>query len=135
MNKKEIPQDYGHLSKLTKEVCYAVNDKGEYTTELSTGWEVKASALDAHWKDIEVRIREAKERVIRGEASPILYYMELNLMDPGVLCKYTGFWQWQLKRHVKPDVFARLSPRKLQRYADAFNISIETLQLPLKHDE
>lgn len=134
MKKDEIPQDYGHLSKLTKEVCYAVNDQGEYTTDLSTGWEVKASALDAHWKAIEARIQNAREAVQRGEASPLLYYMEKHLMDPVVLAKYTGIWTWRVKRHLKAGVFAGLSDKTLRKYAEAFNLSVETLKLPLSDE-
>src|SRR5687768_14704145 len=71
MKKEEIPQDDGALSKSTKEVCYAVDSEGKYTTELSTGWEVKSTALDAAWADIETRVENAKQQVIKGEASPL----------------------------------------------------------------
>jgi hypothetical protein len=50
MKKKDIPQDLGALGKITKEVCYAVDDTGRYTTELSQGWEVKTDALGAAWQ-------------------------------------------------------------------------------------
>ena len=70
MKKEEIPQDNGALNKLTKEVCYAVDSDGKYITELSTGWEVKANALDAAWQDIEQRVATAKQKVLNKEASP-----------------------------------------------------------------
>ena len=41
MKKEDIPQDDGALNKLTREVVYATDSAGNYTTELSTGWEVK----------------------------------------------------------------------------------------------
>ncbi|HMJ46491.1 MAG TPA: hypothetical protein VK498_04135, partial [Ferruginibacter sp.] len=63
MKKEDIPQDKSALNKLTKEVVYAVDNAGNYTTELSTGWEVKANALDVAWKDIEQRIQNAKQKV------------------------------------------------------------------------
>ena len=84
MKKEEIPQDDGALNKLTKEVVYAVDNAGKYTTELSTGWEVKGEALDVAWKDIEHRIENAKQKVLNNEASPLLYFMELRLMDMGI---------------------------------------------------
>ncbi|MEO6546582.1 MAG: hypothetical protein ABIN94_01230 [Ferruginibacter sp.] len=128
MNKDEIPQDNGALNKLTKEVVYAVDNSGKYTTELSTGWEVKATALDVAWKDIEQRVASAKQKVINKEASPLLYFMELRLMDMGIVSAYTGFWKWTIKQHLKPSVFAKLPENKLQQYATAFNISIEELK-------
>jgi len=128
MKKEDIPQDGGALAKLTKEVVYAVDNSGNYTTELSTGWEVKATALDVAWKDIEQRIENAKQKVLNNEASPILYFMELRLMDLGIVAAYTGFWKWTIRQHLKPVVFKKLSEQKLKKYAEAFNISVEELK-------
>src|SRR5438067_552009 len=109
MKKEEVPQDLGALGKITKEVVYATDSKGNYTTELSTGWDVKATALDLAWKDIDDRIADAKQQVTDGKASPLLFFMEYRLMDVAMLADYTGFWQWQIKRHLKPEVFKKLS--------------------------
>jgi len=128
MKKEEIPQDDGALNKLTKEVCYAVDKDGNYTTELSTGWDVKKKALDLAWEDIEQKIATAKQKVLNGEASPLLYFIELRLMDVSILSAYTGFWKWTIKRHLKPSVFNKLSEERLQRYAEAFNITVPELK-------
>ena len=128
MKKEEIPQDDGALNKLTKEVVYAVDSSGNYTTDLSTGWEVKATALDVAWKDIEKRIEDARQKVLNNQASPVLYFMELRLMDIGIVSAYTGFWKWTIKQHLKPAVFKNLPVKKLQRYADVFNVTVEELK-------
>jgi hypothetical protein len=135
MKKEEIPQDPSALDKFTKEVCYAVDDSGNYTTNLSRGWEVKASALDIAWQDIANRINTAKQKVLNNEASPILFFMEYRLMDISIVASYTGFWQWQVKRHLKPAVFNRLSEKKLQKYAEAFNVSVEQLKTMTVHED
>ena len=135
MKKDEIPQDDGALNKLTREVVYAVDASGKYSTELSTGWDVKIKALDLAWEDIEKRIEAAKQKVLNNEASPILYFLELRLMDLGILASYTGFWRWTIKRHLKPSVFNKLSEQKLQQYADAFNVSVEELKTMKVHDK
>jgi len=134
MKKENVPQDESALGRLTKEVCYATDQSGEYVTQLSSGWEVKASALDVAWQDIEQRIAAAREKVLRNEASPLLFFMEYRLMDLKLLADYTGFWQWQIKRHLKPDVFNRLSEKKLQRYADAFNTTIADMKTLTVHE-
>lgn len=134
MKKEEIPQDDGALNKLTKEVVYAVDSSGKYSTELSTGWEVKTKALDLAWEDIEKRIEAARQKVLNKEASPILYFLELRLMDLGILASYTGFWKWTIKKHMKPAVFDKLPQQKLQQYADAFNVSVEELKTMNVHD-
>jgi hypothetical protein len=128
VKKEDVPQDVSALGKLTTEVCYATDETGKYVTTQSRGWDVKITALDAAWGDIEKRIAAAKQKVLNNEASPLLFYMELNLMDVEILAGYTGFWQWQVKRHLKPSVFKSLSDKKLQHYAEAFNITVEQLK-------
>ena len=134
MKKENIPQDPSALDKFTKEVCYAVDSSGNYVTELSSGWEVKSTALDVAWKDIEERITAAKQKVLLKQASPLLFFMELRLMDTGIVSAYTGFWKWQVKRHLKPSGFEKLSQKKMQKYAEAFNVSITELKTMEVHE-
>ncbi|SDM38984.1 hypothetical protein [Kriegella aquimaris] len=129
MKKNEVPQDKSNLESANiKDMYYAVDENGEYTTELSTGWAPKTIALDNAIQDIEERVEEAKAQVLNNKLSPIAYYMELHKMDLGILASYVGFWKWRVKRHFKPAVFKKLTPRTLQKYADAFDISIEELK-------
>ncbi|MFT3945544.1 MAG: hypothetical protein QM763_01110 [Agriterribacter sp.] len=128
MKKDEIPQDPGALGKIAKELSYVVDDNGNYTTGYSTGWEIKMKALDVAWNDVEKRIAEAKQKVLNGEASPLLYYMELKLMDIEIVSGYTGFWKWQVKKHLKPEVFKKLPGRKLEKYAKIFEVTVAQLQ-------
>lgn len=128
MKKENIPQDRSALAKLTKELSYATDESGNYVTALSNGWEIKAEALDIAWDDIKHRIADARVQVDKKLASPILFFMELRLMDIGIVAGYTGFWRWQIKRHMKPAVFEKLSDKKLQKYAEAFNISLTELK-------
>lgn len=129
MKKDEVPQDKSNLESANiKDMYYAVDENGEYTTELSTGWAPKTIALDNAIQDIEERAATAKTRVLNNELSPIAYYMELHKMDLGILASYVGLWKWRVKKHFKPSVFKKLTPRTLQKYADAFDISIEELK-------
>jgi hypothetical protein len=135
MKKQDVPQDPSSLGKITKEVQYATDESGKYTTALSQGWDVKAGALDVAWEDIAERVAAAKEKVLRGESSPLLFFMELKLMDAGVLAGYTGFWKWQIRRHLRPAVFKRLSERKLRRYAEVFEVSVNELNSMSVHED
>jgi len=134
MKKENVPQDMGALGKITKEVCYATDSSGKYVTELSSGWDIKSGALDVAWKDVEERVAKAKQKVLDGEASPLLFFMEYRLMDIEILAGYSGFWQWQVKRHLKSDVFKKLSDKRLQKYADAFNVKVEDLKTMTVHE-
>ena len=129
MKKKEVPQDKSNLESANfRELCYAVDENGEYTIENSTGWEPKTVALKNAIEEINERTQNAKTRVIAGKTSPIEYYMELHKMDVGILASYVGFWQWKVKRHFKPSVFKKLSNKTLSKYAEVFDISIQELQ-------
>jgi hypothetical protein len=128
MKKEETPQDKSALDKVTRELMYVKNSDGKYTTDLSSGWNVKKEALDNAWDDINERVKAAAEAVKNGEKSPVLYFMEKKLMDLQLLADYTGFWKFSIKRHMKPSVFRNLSSEKLNRYAKAFDISIEELK-------
>ena len=129
MEKEKVPQDKSNLTKNNvKELLYATDENGNYTTTLSTGWEPKTIALSNSIDEINERIAEAKMQVETGEASPICYFMEVNKMDLTILASYVGLWKWRVKRHFKPTVFAKLNDKILKKYADAFDISVDQLK-------
>ena len=129
MKKNEVPQDKSNLESANfKELCYAVDENGEYTTELSTGWSPKTIALNNAIEALNERISASKQRVRDHKVSPLEYYMELHKMDLPILASYVGIWKWRVKRHFKPSVFKNLNNKTLQKYADVFDITIEELQ-------
>ncbi len=128
MKKEDVPQDLSSLGKITTEICYATDESGKYTTQQSRGWDVKIGALDVTWENVEKRMKEAKEKLERGEVSPLPYFMEKNVMDLVILSSYTGFWKWQIRRHCKPGVFSKLSDKALRKYAEVFNSTVEELK-------
>ncbi|MGJ7031974.1 hypothetical protein [Niabella hirudinis] len=135
MKKEEIPQDNGALGKIAKEVTYVVDENGNYSTGQSTGWDVKTEALNVAWHDVEAKIGAAKQKVLNGEASPILYFMEKKIMDLNILASYTGYWKWTIKKHLKPSGFQKLPADKLKKYSELFEISLEELKNPFKQSE
>ena len=129
MKLDEIPQDVGGLANANmKELCYGVDENGEYKTAVSEGWEVKTLVLNKSLELIEERVADFKQQCLDGKISPIPYYMELNRMDLLVLSDYMNKWRWTIKRHFKPNVFKKLSQKTLEKYAQTFNISVEQLK-------
>ncbi len=129
MKESEVPQDKSNLESASfRELCYAVDENGEYTTANSSGWDPKTIALNNAIEDIKERIEKAKKMVFNNQTSPIEYYMEVHKMDVPILASYMGLWQWRVKRHFKPAVFSKLSQKILSKYAEVFSISIEQLQ-------
>jgi len=128
MKKDEVPQDQGSLGKITSELQYATDESGKYTTQQSQGWKVKEGALDVTWESIEKKAAAAREKVLKGEASPLLFFMEKKLMPIPILAGYTGIWGWRIRRHLRPAVFHQLPEKILRKYAAAFECSIEELK-------
>ncbi|MHC8947563.1 flexirubin biosynthesis protein DarG [Sphingobacterium hungaricum] len=129
MKKSEVPQDKGSVSeKGSRELYYALDENGEYTTELSTGWEPKQIVQNHTLSELQERINQAQQDVKNGLASPIVYFMELKRMDWQIVADYSGIWKWRVKRHANPSRFQKLSDKTLSKYAEAFEISLEELK-------
>ena len=128
MKVKDVPQDKGMIGDHGTEVCYAVDDDGRYKIAASLGWEPKNIANEQAWDIINRDIADAIQGIRTGKLSPLAYHMTKNLMDEGLLANYSGFYRWRVKRHLRADVFNKLKPAFLKRYADIFEISIEELE-------
>jgi hypothetical protein len=128
MKKKEVPQDEGLNEGRFEDVCYALDENGNYVAVLSTGWNPKTDALMQAWEVIDEKVEEVRQQVLSGEFSPIAYYMEKNLMDLKLLSDYTGLPKRKIRKHLKPERFKDLDDKILALYAETFGISIEMLR-------
>lgn len=129
MKKDEVPQDGDNMHEGSfRQLFYATDQGGNYVPVSSVGWEPENVAMQQAWEEIHARVEEARRRVKAGEVSPIAYYMEKTIMDLPLLASYVNKFQWQVKRHLKPTVFKRLSESTLQRYAAAFKITVQELK-------
>lgn len=121
MYRDEVPQDAAILEQW-HEIAYAVDDKGNYVLVPSAGWEPSNLVNVQAWELIAAQVSWALEQINRGEASPLLYHMERNQMDVGLLARYVGMSRWRVKRHLKPRPYAALKPEIRARYAEVFQI-------------
>ena len=48
-------------------------------------------------------------------------------MDIGILAAEMNKWQWQVKRHFKPDVFNSLDTKTKEKYATVFKVTMDEL--------
>lgn len=130
----EVPQDPGMMNDHRREVCYAVDQKGEYVLAGSAGWDPKNIANRQAWDLIDQAAAAALEKVRAGRASPLAYHMAKHQMGVGLLAKYAQFGRWKVWMHLKPGPFGRLTPGALQRYADVFAITVtELTTVPAAH--
>jgi hypothetical protein len=128
MEKDKVPQeDSNILEGKVKMLKYAVDENGNYTKVQSLGWEPETIVLSLAWDEIHEKVEAVKKRVLENEISPIAYYMENEMLDIKLLTQYVGFFSFQVKRHLKPKVFKKLSQSKLEKYAKVFQINVNQL--------
>ncbi len=123
----DVPQDRGMITGERQEVCYAVDDRGRYVMTGSAGWEPKNIANGQAWARIDAAAAAALADVHAGRTSPLAYHMARHQMGLALLAKYAGLNRLKVWMHLKPGPFARLSADLLERYAQAFDISVEEL--------
>lgn len=124
----EVPQDnLIHYQGAGKRAIYAVNEKGEYTTVPTSGWEVEEIVLSQALADYDEQAEEARQRILRGKSSPIEYFMYKRRMDALVLAQAMGFFKWQVTRHLKAKVFQRLDEALLNQYARILRVDVRRL--------
>ena len=127
MKIKEIPQDNIKTLGGEKKALYALDENGHYTTATTTGWEVEEIVLLDALADYDRKAEEARQRVLKNRTSPIEYFMYIRHMDLTTLAQAMGLFKWQVKRHLKPEIFRKLHEPVLQQYADLFRIPIRAL--------
>lgn len=127
MKVRDVPQQPGMITDGRREICYAVDDDGNYVLTGSAGWEPKNIANDQAWEIIRKQVHETVRKIRTGKLSPLAFYMVSNQMTPALLARYVGLNRWRVQRHLKPSVFNRLKPQLLRRYADVFDVSVERL--------
>jgi len=127
MEKKDVPQDPGILGHV-RVLCYATDENGEYVKSQSTGWEPTNIANGIVWEFIHEELARIREKVKKGELSPLAYHMNRSLMDAKVLSQYTGIASWRVKRHIKARPFSSLNDSVLGKYASALNMTIDQLK-------
>jgi hypothetical protein len=111
-----------------RELLYSYDKDGNFKKDVGFHGEPDRVILQQAWDLFNDRIEDARRKVMEGKASPIMYYMEKNLLNPLDLSMHSGISLWRVKFHLKPKFFAKLSEKTLKKYAEAFNIPVEQLK-------
>lgn len=127
MREREVPQDGNPTLAGQRKAVYALADDGKLRLVPSLGWEVEEIVTRQAVEELERRAGEARARALAGEASPLEYHMYRARMDLALLSQATGLWRWRVRRHFKPNVYARLGLALKARYAEALGIPVEAL--------
>ena len=127
MRDTDVPQEGNAVLEGHRKAVYAVGPDGKLRIVESRGWEVEEVVTRQAIEDLERRAEDARRRFRAGETSPLEYHMYRARMDVPLLAQVTGLWRWRIRRHFRPEVFARLPQHLRQRYADALGVTKEEL--------
>ncbi|MCX6284781.1 MAG: hypothetical protein NTW31_11175, partial [Bacteroidetes bacterium] len=100
-------KDYGQY----RELFYSYDEQGNFGKTVGYHGEPDRLVLQQSWDLFNDRTEEARQKVLAGTASPIVYYMEKILADPLGLSMMAGVSFWKVKLHFKPFFFKRLSDK------------------------
>lgn len=131
MDVNDVPQEGNRTMGGHLRAMYARDADGRIVIVPSRGGEVDETVTLQALDLIREMTEAARARVQAGETSPLEYWMYAQRLDLPQLAQVSGFWQWRIRRHFRPQRFARLSIDILQRYAEVMGITVEQLkQLP-----
>ncbi len=128
MDLDSVPQEGNATLGGHRKAVYARDASGRMVIAQSAGWEAEEIVTSNAVETLHAQAEAARLRVQAGTASPLEYWMYERRMDVALLSQTSGYWQWRVKRHLRPEVFARLTDRELQRYADALGLSVAELR-------
>ena len=128
MREDEVPQDNSITFGGFRKAMYAQGADGRIHPVASTGWEVEEAVTLQAVEEIDRLTAQAREQARAGSVSLLRYHMLKARMDEPLLAQTSGLWGWRVRRHLRPEVFARLNEKLLARYADALGITIEQLK-------
>lgn len=124
----EVPQDTARTYGGTKKLLYAVDENGEYTGVNSAGWEVETYATMAAVEQLELARQDAWNRAKAGRTSPLEFHVLNRRMDIDTVSSATRIWKFRVRRHYRPDIFAKLPGKVLQRYASVLHMTVADLR-------
>ena len=111
-----------------RKATYAVDDAGHYAAAPSSGWTVEEIVTDQAVEEYSRLAADALRRARTGHASPLEFHMYDRRLELPTLAQATGLWRWRVRRHLRPEVFQRLTLELMRRYADALGIPVEQLR-------
>lgn len=124
----EVPQEGNSTLGGQRKGLYAKGPDGKIHLVSSAGWEVEEIVTRQAVDDLLRLTEDARQRVLAGQTSALEFHMHRIRMDVPLLSQVTGLWQWRIRRHFRPNIFARLSPKLLGRYSEAMGLTVEQLK-------
>lgn len=128
MNVSDVPQEGNVTLGNHRKALYAKDAQGRMVLVASRGSEVDETVTLQAVERMQAEADAARQRCLSGQTAPLEVWMWTQRMDTPLLSQVTGLWQWRIRRHMRPAVYARLSNPLLERYAQALGLTIDQLK-------
>lgn len=128
MDLQNVPQEGNKNLGGHRKAVYAKDASGHIVAVASKGWEVEEIVTSQAVEEMHALAEKARQNVMDGSSSTLEYWMYARRMDLLLLSQSTGIWRWRIRRHLRPEIFARLSSDLLTRYAEALGLTVQQLQ-------
>ena len=115
-------------NKMQEMILFAEKDDETYDAIKSGSYVVEHFLSDFYLKKENLE-KALREELKKGIISPVFYYMLLQDMGPGDLAKRVGISKRKLRKHFRPDIFAKLGDAMLQKYAIVFGVDVAKMKL------
>ena len=107
-------------------VLFVEKENGTYGRAESASY-LSSNYLDDYFDKVKKWDKELKEKLEKGEISPVYYYMIMMEFGEGDLASRVGICKRRLRKHCKMEAFRKISLKLLKRYADVFDIPVSNM--------
>ena len=107
-------------------VLYVEKEDGSYGP-MQTGSYLTKNYIDDYYEKRKRLESGLREQVNKGEISPVAYYMTLEDLSVSETAQRVGISQRKVKKHMQPAKFGKIPPDVLEKYAEVFNVPVNTL--------
>jgi hypothetical protein len=107
-------------------ILYVEKEDGKYGP-MQTGSYLSANYLDDYFTKRRNLELELRDQLIRGDISPVKYYMVLVDLSVSELSARAGIRRGRVKKHLDPKQFGCVTADELRRYSAVFNVPVPNL--------
>lgn len=107
-------------------ILYVEKEDGSYGRTETASY-LSSNFLDDYYDKLKKWDADLREKLEKGEISPVYYYLIMLQFGEGDLASRVGVSKRKLRQHCKMEAFEKISLRLLKRYADVFDVPVSNL--------
>jgi len=107
-------------------VLYVEKEDGSYGRIESASY-LSSNYLDDYLEKVKKWDKELKDKLEKGDISPVYYYMIMLEFGESDLASRVGISKRKLRKHCKMSAFEKISLKLLKHYADVFDVPVSNM--------